>query len=211
MPYGRYYNSVAENRQVFYGYGFGDILSSVPQNRLAEIILGLEMKGNQSRTTDFAELKQDYRTTYEYFLEHGKWNEQKVSQKQQEKSFEQVAQLAQEKQTPLYLSIDDTVIEKKKPFSQTKWPMERVQTGIIPIWQASRYLGIRCSARISASEMFLCVIACAAAVRKVDPKSKWLSNFWKLCRRQAPRSSFRRTAGTPATSCGTRRWKRILH
>ena len=36
----------------FYGYRFGDILSSVPQNRPAEIILGLAMKVGQSRTTD---------------------------------------------------------------------------------------------------------------------------------------------------------------
>ena len=42
----------------FYQYGFGEKLSSVPQKRLTEIICGLAMKGNQSRTTDFAELKQ---------------------------------------------------------------------------------------------------------------------------------------------------------
>ena len=42
----------------FYECGFGTILSSVPQNRLLEIISSLTMKGNQSKTTDFAELKQ---------------------------------------------------------------------------------------------------------------------------------------------------------
>ena len=48
----------------FYQYGFGEKLSSVPQKRLTEIICGLAMKGNQSRTTDFAELKQGFRTSY---------------------------------------------------------------------------------------------------------------------------------------------------
>ena len=80
-------NIIAAREEIgkfFYKYGFGDILSSVPQNRLAEMILGLAMKGNQSRTTDFAELKQGLRTTYGYFLSHGKWDEEKISQKQQE-------------------------------------------------------------------------------------------------------------------------------
>lgn len=100
----------------FYKHGFGDILSSVPQSRLSEIISGLGMKGNQSRTTDFVELRQGYRTTYGYFLSHGKWD--------REESFQKAAELAKEKQAPLYLSIDDTVIEKKKPSSRAKRPME---------------------------------------------------------------------------------------
>ena len=41
----------------FYAYGFGEILSSVPQTRLGEIIFSLALKGNQSKTTDFAELR----------------------------------------------------------------------------------------------------------------------------------------------------------
>ena len=61
-----------EMGKFFYKYGFGNILSSVPQNRLTEIISSLAMKGNQSRTTDFAELNQRFRTTYGYFLSHGK-------------------------------------------------------------------------------------------------------------------------------------------
>ena len=108
----------------FYECGFGAILSSVPQNRLLEIISSLTMKGNQSKTTDFAELKQRNRTTYGHFLSKGKWDEKAVSQKQQEKSFQKVAELAQAKQVALHLSIDDTVIEKKKPSSQAKRPME---------------------------------------------------------------------------------------
>ena len=55
----------------FYQYGFGENLSSIPQKRLTEIICGLAMKGNQSRTTDFAELNQGFRTTYGYFLSKG--------------------------------------------------------------------------------------------------------------------------------------------
>ena len=116
-----------ETGKFFYKYGFGDILSSVPQNRLTEIIYSLAMKGNQSRTTDFAELNQGFRTTYGYFLSHGKWDEEKISQKQREESFRKAAELAKETQTPLYLSIDDTVIKKKKKASLIAELCKRVE------------------------------------------------------------------------------------
>lgn len=63
----------------FYQYGFAENLSSAPQRRLTEIICGLAMKGNQSRTRDFAALNQGFRTIYGHFLSKGKWDEQKVS------------------------------------------------------------------------------------------------------------------------------------
>lgn len=140
----------------FYQYGFGENLSSVPQKRLAEIICGLAMKGNQSRTSDFAELKQGFRTTYGHFLSKGKWDEQAVSWNQQEKSFQKAAELAQEKQVPLYLSIDDTVIEKKRPSSRATRPMEG--TG----WHYSHLKGKQVfgyqvfGANISAGDFTLC-------------------------------------------------------
>ena len=108
----------------FYQYGFGEKLSSVPQKRLTEIICGLAMKGNQSRTTDFAELNQGYRTTYGHFLSKGKWDEEKVSQQQQAQALRKADELAGAKCAPIYLSIDDTVIEKKKPSSRATRPME---------------------------------------------------------------------------------------
>ena len=97
----------------FYENGFGELLSSVPQNRLGEIIFSLAKKGNQSKTTDFAELKQAVRTTYGHFLSKGKWDEDAVSQRQQEKSFQKVAELALAQQAPLYLSIDNTVLRRR--------------------------------------------------------------------------------------------------
>ena len=108
----------------FYECEFGALLSSVPQNRLIEIISSLTMKGNQGKTTDFAELKQRDRSTYGHFLSKGKWNEEAVSQKQREQAFGKVAELAMAKQEAVHLSIDDTVIAKKKPSSRAKRPME---------------------------------------------------------------------------------------
>ena len=140
----------------FYECEFGALLSSVPQNRLIEIISSLTMKGNQGKTTDFAELKQRDRSTYGHFLSKGKWDEKAVSQKQQEKSFQKAAELALARQAPLYLSIDDTVIEKKKPSSRAKRPMEG--TG----WHYSHLAGKQVfgyqvfGANISTSDFSLC-------------------------------------------------------
>ncbi len=108
----------------FYDYGFQELFTSVPQNRLGDIITGLALKGNQGKTTDFAELRQGCRTTYGHFLSAGKWDEEKVSEHHQQEAFRKLAGMAQEKQAPLYLSIDDTVIEKKPPSSRAKRPME---------------------------------------------------------------------------------------
>ncbi len=55
----------------FYDYGFQKILTSVPQNWSGDIITGLALKGNQSKTTDFAKFKRGCRTTYGYFLSAG--------------------------------------------------------------------------------------------------------------------------------------------
>jgi len=135
-------------------------MSSVPQNRLAEIISSLAMKGNQSKTTDFAEIGQGYRTTYGHFLSKGKWDERAVSQKQQEKSFQKAAELALAKQVPIYLSIDDTVIEKKKPSSQAKRPMEGTS------WHYSHLAGKQVfgyqvfGANISTGDVSFCYCLC---------------------------------------------------
>ena len=166
----------------FYQYGFGQILSGVPQERLAEIISGLAMKGNQSKTTDFAELKQGFRTTYGHFLSKGKWDEQAVSQQQQEVSFQKIAELALAKDAPLYLSIDDTVIEKKKPSTRAKQPMEG--TG----WHYSHLAGKQVfgyqvfGANISAGDVSLCFClrrCCPENGSKIEMAVQLLDNMPK--------------------------------
>ena len=72
----------AETGKFFLRYGFQKLLTSVPQRRLEDMVIGLAMKGNQSRTTDIAELNQCCRTAYGHFLSAGKWEEAKVSEKQ---------------------------------------------------------------------------------------------------------------------------------
>ena len=90
------------------------------------------MKGDQSKTTDFAELKQGFRTSYGHFLSKGKWDEQKVSQQQQTEALRKADELALAKGAPIYLSIDDTVIEKKSHPREPHGPWKE-QVGTILI------------------------------------------------------------------------------
>lgn len=47
-----------------------------------------------------------------------------MSQKQQEKSFEKVAEFGTDEASSLHLSIEDMSIERKKLFSQVRRPVE---------------------------------------------------------------------------------------
>ena len=139
------------------------------------------MKGNQSRTTDFAELNQGFRTSYGHFLSKGKWDEQKVSQQQQAQALRKADELAGAKCGPIYLSIDDTVIEKKKPSSRAMRPMGGKRDGTIPIRRVNRYSVIRYLAPISARVIFPCAVVCAVAAQKTAPRSTWRFSSWIRC------------------------------
>ena len=93
---------------------------------------------DSSKTTDFAEIKQGNRITYGQFLSKDKWDEQEISQKQQEKALRKATELALAKGEPVCLSIDDTVIEKKKPSSGGPNGPWREAAGTILIWRRNR-------------------------------------------------------------------------
>ena len=49
-----------------------DLLTSVPQRRIQEIILSSCARGNSGKLTDYAEVFPVHRTTYGHFREHPK-------------------------------------------------------------------------------------------------------------------------------------------
>ena len=101
-----------------------DFLTSVPQQRIQEIILSSCTRGNSGKLTDFAEVFPVHRTTYGHFLSKGKWDEEKVAKIQESESFQTISKLAESQKTPVFISIDDTVISKTKPSSKAKRPTE---------------------------------------------------------------------------------------
>ena len=101
-----------------------DFLTSVPQKRMAEIILSSGMKGNTGKTSDYAEYGSVSRTTYGHFLSKGKWNEEKAKKIQKRETLSTVVEKAKKTGKPIYIKIDDTVCEKKPPSSKAKNPTE---------------------------------------------------------------------------------------
>ena len=101
-----------------------DFLTSVPQQRMQEIILSSCTRGNSGKLTDFADVFPVHRTTYGHFLSKGKWDEEKVAQIQESESFQTITKLAESQKAPVFFSIDDTVIPKTKPSSKAKHPTE---------------------------------------------------------------------------------------
>ena len=119
-------NSIAvgeELRKYFYENGL-NFLSSIPQRRIQEMILAMAQKGHSGKMADCGELGAGHRTTYGYFLSKGKWNHEKVETIQRQKSFRTILSVAEEANQPVYLSIDDTVVPKKKPSRRAMRPME---------------------------------------------------------------------------------------
>ena len=101
-----------------------DFLTSVPQQRIQEIMLSSCTRGNSGKLADFADVFPVHRTTYGHFLSKGKWDEEKVAKTQESESFQTISKLAKLQKAPVFVSIDDTVISKTKPSSKAKRPTE---------------------------------------------------------------------------------------
>lgn len=110
-------------RKFFYEKHF-DFLTSVPQQRLQEIILSSCVKGNSGKMVDYAESGLAHRTTYGHFLAKGKWNDNQLEKTQRRESFQTISQLSRHNKTPLFVSIDDTILPKTVPSSKAKRPTE---------------------------------------------------------------------------------------
>ena len=101
-----------------------DFLTSVPQQRLQEMILTSCLKGNSGKMVDYAKGGPVHRTTYSHFLSKGKWDDERLEETQKRESFQTVTELAQATKTPVFVSIDDTVLPKTKPSSKAKRPTQ---------------------------------------------------------------------------------------
>lgn len=120
-----------ELRKYFYESGLS-FLSSVPQRRIQEMILAMAQKGYSGKMADCDELRTGHRTTYGHFLSKGKWDHEKVETIQRHKSFQTILSVAEKANQPVYLSIDDTVVPKKKPSRRAAHPMGGKRVALFP-------------------------------------------------------------------------------
>ena len=101
-----------------------EFLTSVPQQRLQEMILSSCMKGHSGKMVDYGECGPAQRTTYGHFLAKGKWDDKRLEKTQKRESFQTVLELSRRDGTPLFISIDDTVLPKTAPSSKAKRPTQ---------------------------------------------------------------------------------------
>lgn len=134
-----------------------EFLTSVPQQRLQEMILSSCMKGHSGKMSDYGECGPAHRTTYGHFLAKGKWDDKRLEETQRRESFQTVSELSRRDGTPLFISIDDTVLPKTVPSSKAKRPTQGPD-GITPIWRGRLSMGIRSMLPSLEPEILLCVI-----------------------------------------------------
>lgn len=59
-----------------------EFLTSVPQQRLQEMILSSFIKGHSGKIVDYGECGPTHRTTYGHFLDRGKWDDKRLEETQ---------------------------------------------------------------------------------------------------------------------------------
>ena len=100
---------------------------SVQRGRIQKIILAVAQNDYTGKMPDCSELGAAYRTVYGHFLAKGKWNHEKVEFVHRKNSFKAILPAAQSTNQPVYLSIDDTVVAKKKPSRRAVRPSEGME------------------------------------------------------------------------------------
>lgn len=157
-----------ELRKYFYESGL-NFLSSVPQRRIQEMILAMAQKGHSGKMTDCGELGAGHRTTYGHFLSKGKWNHEKVETVQRQKSFQTILSVAEKANQPVYLSIDDTVVPKKKPSRRAMRPMEGTGWHYSHL-ESKKYMAIKYMLPSPAQAAAYCATVCTVAAQNMEQK-----------------------------------------
>lgn len=141
-------------RKFFFEKHF-DFLTSVPQQRLQEMILSSCMKGYSGKMLDYGECGPAYRTTYGHFLAKGKWNDKRMAEMQKRKSFQKVSELSPEMEH-LFLSASTIQSCPKQCHLQRRNDQHRGLDGMTPIWRRMLYTSIRSIPPLLEPEMPRC-------------------------------------------------------
>ena len=134
-----------------------DFLTSVPQQRLQEMILSGCMKGHSGKMPDYGESGAARRTTYGHFPAKDKRDNKRREETQKRGSFQRVSEHSRRDGTPLFISIDDTVLSKTVP-RQRRNVQRKGPDGITPIWRERSSMGIRAMLPLLKPEISHCAI-----------------------------------------------------
>jgi hypothetical protein len=122
-PNGTDDNRTGENKQIFTGTG-DKFFSSVPLRHITDVMLSAVGKGFSGKTTEMSAYSANHRTTISHFLRQGKWDSERLGEELSQRSFSHIAKKAEDWNTPIFISVDDTVNPKKRHSSMAKRPME---------------------------------------------------------------------------------------
>lgn len=120
-------NSIQHSNTVFNcfkEFKLGLFLSDVYIRHLMTIIVSVFLYGYHGKTVDFARVSPAHRTTVAHFLNHGKWNSDKLQDILKESVIRVIYKEAILSGKPIFCIVDDTIASHTKPSSQAEHPME---------------------------------------------------------------------------------------
>ena len=120
-------NSIQHSNTVFNyfkEFKLGLFLSDVYIRHLMTIIVSVFLYGYHGKTVDFARVSPAHRTTVAHFLNHGKWNSDKLQDILKESVIRVIYKEAILSGKPIFCIVDDTIASHTKPSSQVEHPME---------------------------------------------------------------------------------------
>ena len=101
-----------------------DVFTSVPEKHIVDIVTSATSAGFSGKTTQMCRYSENHRTTIGHFLNKGKWDDEKLEREMSKQCYEIVGRVAEERNVPVFIAIDDTTNPKKKPSSRAERPME---------------------------------------------------------------------------------------
>lgn len=88
------------------------------------IIISVFLYGYHRKTADFARVSFSHRTTIAHFLNHGKWNSDRLQNILKENIIQVIYQEAMRSSKPIFCMVNDTIASHTKPSSQAEHPIE---------------------------------------------------------------------------------------
>lgn len=93
---------------------------------MVSFIDAVTQKGFSGTLTDVHSLSYEtrHRTTLNHFLQYGKWDMELLLKQQQKQTLKQIQQKAKRTGSPIFVIVDDSICEKKRPSSQAVSPIQ---------------------------------------------------------------------------------------
>ena len=91
---------------------------------IMSILVAVFMLGYKGKTIQMSEASEKHRTTVAYFLNHGKWDDNRLEQILKAEIIRRIYEEAERSGEPIYCIVDDTIASKTKPSSQALHPIE---------------------------------------------------------------------------------------